>query len=112
VRIRIDLHVHNDESVSVNDGIKAILKQGAHILANLQEMNDKLDAIGAGVSAAASGVNTLEDAIKALKAEVAAGHVVTQPELDALFDKAAAIGTALDSVNADIADPSDTEPGA
>lgn len=64
-----------------------------YFMATLQEVNDKLDAV-------ATGVDALEDAIAALKAEVAAGHVITAAELDALGEKASAI---VD----DIADTSD-----
>lgn len=63
------------------------------IMATLQELNDKLDSV-------AAGVNGLEDAIKALKEQVANGGVVTQAELDGLMAKATAIGD-------DISDNSD-----
>lgn len=64
-----------------------------YLMANFTEFDAKLDAV-------AAGVDGLEAAIAALKAEVAAGHVVSQEELDSLFAKAQAIGE-------DIADPSD-----
>lgn len=56
--------------------------------------------VKATLASVAAGVDSLEDAIKALKAEVAAGKVITQVELDELAAAAAAIGT-------DIADTSD-----
>lgn len=62
-------------------------------MANLKDLNDTLDKV-------AAGVDSLEASIKDLKAQVAAGGVVTQTDLDALVAKAAAIV-------ADIADTSD-----
>lgn len=70
-----------------------LLRKVDCIMATFQELSDTLDKI-------ASGVNGLEAAIADLKAQVAAGHVVSQAELDALGVKAAAI-------SADIADTSD-----
>lgn len=66
---------------------------GEQIMANLKDLNDTLDKV-------AAGVDSLEASIKDLKAQVAAGGVVTQTDLDALVAKAAAIV-------ADIADTSD-----
>ena len=63
------------------------------IMANLAEVK----AVLASVSA---GVDGLESAIADLKAQVAAGHVITQAELDELHAQAKAIGD-------DIADTSD-----
>ncbi len=53
-------------------------------MATLTDVMNALDTI-------AAGVDGLEAAIADLKAQVAAGHVVTQDELDALSAKAAAI---------------------
>lgn len=62
-------------------------------MATVQEIQDALATIAAGVDA-------LEAAIADLKAKVAAGGVATQADLDALGAKAAAIV-------ADLADASD-----
>ena len=70
-----------------------LLRGVTQIMATLVEVNAKLDQI-------ATGVDGLETAIAELKAQVAAGHVVSQEELDALGAKAAAIF-------ADIQDTSD-----
>lgn len=70
-----------------------LIRKVEEFMATLQELNDTLDAV-------AEGVNGLEAAIKDLKAQVAAGGVVSQADLDALFEKAKAIGS-------DIADTSD-----
>jgi len=62
-------------------------------MATLAEVKAKLTDI-------AAGVNGLEDAIKALKEQVANGGLVSQADLDALMAQAQAIGD-------DIADGSD-----
>jgi uncharacterized protein YoxC len=70
-----------------------LLRKVNFIMATLQEVNDTLDAV-------AAGVNGLEAQIADLKAQVAAGSPVSQAQLDDLAAKAAAIG-------ADIADTTD-----
>lgn len=62
-------------------------------MATVQDLKDSLKAIG-------EGVNALEDGIKDLKAQLAAGGAVTQADLDELAATAAA-------VVADIADTTD-----
>lgn len=62
-------------------------------MATVEELRASLDSI-------ASGVDALEQGIKDLKAQVAAGGVVSQADLDALAAKAA-------EIVADIADVSD-----
>lgn len=74
--------------------LSSLLRKVIHlIMATFAELSAALDSVQAGVDG-------LEAAIKDLKAQVAAGHVITQAELDSLMTKAQAI-------NADIADPSD-----
>lgn len=63
------------------------------LMANFQEVKD-------GLSALAAGVDSLEQKIKDLKAEVAAGHVISQAELDEL-------GALVSAISADAADDSD-----
>ncbi len=74
-------------------GITKLLDIGSKIMATLQELKDSLQAV-------ADGVDALEAGIKDLKAQVAAGGVVSQADLDALAAKAA-------EIVADIADTSD-----
>jgi len=68
---------------------------GGYVMATVQDLKDSLKAIG-------EGVNALEQGIKDLKAQVAAGGAVTQADLDELAKTAA-------DVVADIADVSDQE---
>lgn len=70
-----------------------LLKRTGEIMASLQEVKDQLAVV-------AAGVDGLEQKVKELKEQLAAGSPVTQADLDALFDQVAAIG-------ADIADDSD-----
>lgn len=74
-------------------GIIYLVGKVDKIMATVQEIQDALATIAAGVDA-------LEAAIADLKAKVAAGGVATQADLDALGAKAAAIV-------ADLADASD-----
>jgi len=77
----------------MNRKLNLLLRKVDDLMSTFQEVSDALDSIQAGV-------NDLETAIADLKAQVAAGHVVTQEELDVLGAKAAAINT-------DLADKSD-----
>jgi cell division protein FtsB len=70
-----------------------LLQNVGNIMATVQELKDALASI-------ADGVNALEQGIKDLKAQVAAGGVVSQADLDELAAKAAEIVS-------DIADTSD-----
>ena len=72
-----------------------LLKHQETFMATVQELRDALAAV-------AAGVDKLEAGIKDLKAQVAAGGVVSQADLDELAASAAA-------VVADIADTSDQE---
>jgi hypothetical protein len=73
--------------------VNLLLERLDCIMATLAEVNEKLDAV-------AAGVDGLEAMIVDLKKQVADGSAVTQADLDALFAKAESIG-------ADISDTSD-----
>ena len=61
-----------------------VLRNGAALMASVKELKDQLQAV-------ADGVNALEAGIKDLKAQVAAGGVASQADLDELSAKAAEI---------------------
>lgn len=78
----------------------AILTQLTRLLRKQGQLMSTFAEVKAQLEAVATGVDNLEAAIADLKAQVAAGHVITQAELDELGALAAAIG-------ADISDTSD-----
>lgn len=100
--MRIDLFIHlalpakGDESL-----LRAILTQGQHIMATLQQVTDRIAKIAADADAekaeVAALLQGLKDQIKALQDQIAAGTGVTSADLDGIL-------TALDSVDSKVAD--------
>lgn len=80
-------------AVSTKSTVDTLLRKVGDLMSTFADVNAMLADV-------AAGVDRLEAAIADLKMQVAAGHVITQEELDTLGAHAA-------SISADISDTSD-----
>lgn len=76
---------------TIEDLVCQILKNQEVLMATVDELSGKLDAIPPVLDAIAADVQAQKDEIQALKDQLAGGVPVTQEQLDSLDSKAGAI---------------------
>ncbi len=86
----------------VKKNLTAIHRQGVNIMATVDELNAKMDAIPPVLDAIEADTNGLKTQIQALSDQIAAGTPVTQQQLDALVVKADSILTRTQSIDASV----------
>lgn len=82
--------------------LTAIKKQGDKIMATVDELNAKMDAIPPVLDAIEADTNGLKAQIQTLSDQIAAGTPVTQAQLDALTIKADSILSRTQSIDASV----------
>ncbi len=82
--------------------LTAMHRQGVTIMATVDELNAKMDAIPPVLDAIEADTNGLKKQIQALSDQIAAGTPVTQAQLDALTIKADGIVNRVQSIDASV----------
>ena len=75
------------------------------IMGKIEDLEAVLDGIPPVIAKIAADEAVLADEIKALKDQVAAGSAATEAQLQSALDKANAIKTSLDTVDATVPEP-------
>jgi cell division protein FtsB len=82
--------------------LTAIHRQGVNIMATVDELNAKMDAIPPVLDAIEADTNGLKAQIQTLSDQIAAGTPVSQAQLDALVVKADGIVNRVQSIDAEV----------